>query len=217
MSSRLGPLLLLALFPALSGCLSGAPGYERAEKVRLRLTTQRMSVVAISAEVARTGETLHELGLGGGDPRPLFDRLVESLSILKDAARESADDARATESAWRAFERSWERDTAAIGSTSVRERAERRRTETAALFDGLRTAQTRAEEGLGPYLAELSDLRKYLENDVTPAGIESAKDLLGDAQQSGSRMRERLQDLASRIDQVRKAIEPLQPAPAKVH
>jgi hypothetical protein len=211
------PRLAAALAAAalLAGCLS-TPGYERAEKVRERLASQRASVVAISAEIDRTGEALAELGRGEGDPRPVFERFVESLQAMLDASDEAADDARSAESAWRAFARAWERDTAGIGSTSVRERADRRRAETSTLFDGLRGAQVRAEEALQPYLDELSDLRKYLENDVTPAGLESAKDLFAAAQQSGGRVRERFQDLASRIDQVRKAIAPVQPAPAKV-
>jgi hypothetical protein len=214
------PLLAsaLAVAPLLAGCLS-TPGYERAEKVRDRLTSQRSSVVAISAEIDRTNETLAELADstdGQSDPRPVFERFVESFEAMQEASEEADDAAREAEGAWRAFARAWERDTAGIGNATVRERADRRRAETAALFDGLRGAQVRAAEALEPYLAELSDLQKYVENDVTPAGLESAKDLFASAQQSGSRVRERFQDLASRIDQVRKAIAPVHPAPAKV-
>lgn len=216
--SRLASALALSFLLSLSqaACLTSPPGYERAEKVRDRLAAQRASVVEISAEIGLTTETLLELSQGGSDPRPVFDRFVESLEAMSDASEEAAGYARATDDAWKAFSRSWEQDTAGIGSTAVRERAERRRSDTAALFEGLRTARERADEALVPYLAQLSDLRKYLENDITPTGIESAKDLFRTAQQDGGRVRERFQDLASRIDQVRNSIAPVQPAPAKV-
>ncbi len=209
------PALVLSVVLA-TGCLSSPSGHERAERVLEQLGARRAAIVAVSDDVARTTEAIDVLSREGADPRPIFDRFVLALETTEEAADEAASSAKASEKAWRSFSRACERDTASIRSASVRERAEKRRAETSALFEAVGAAQKRADEVLEPYLSQVTDLRKYLENDVTPAGLESAQDLLRKAQQDGARVRERFQDLASRVDQARKAIAPVQPAPAKV-
>lgn len=211
------PALLLVLssapgFLVLGACASRS-GYARASATAEKTETYRDMVVRTREQVGLASDALRALAENPGDsPRSNQETFqtyarelinLESLALLARTTYGKMD-ARAE-----LFFGGWTEDAAQITDAELKQSSDARRTALKANYEKLSGGQREADQALGHFVRQLSDLRLYLEHDLTADGIASAKKTIDKALADGAALQERLSALAHTSDEARTALAPL--------
>lgn len=208
---------ILALLPCVilacaSGCASRS-GYERASATADKTADYRDRVVRLSDQVGLALDGLRALAENPGDsPRSnretfqTFERELANLESLAKSSRKTYGrmDARAER-----FFGGWTEESAEITDADLKKSAEQRRAALQSNYEKLAEGQREADHALALFVDELTDLRSYLEHDLTAAGLDEARPTVEKAFVHGAEIRERLDALALATDDARESLTPL--------
>jgi len=200
------------LLAGASACVSS--GYERASATADKTAAYRDNLVRLGEEIGLTTEALRALSDNPGDsPRSnqeTFETFERELTNLEDGAARSRKTFGKMDGRADTFFGGWSEDSAEITDADLKKSSESRRAALKANYDRLEEGQRAADEALARYVHTLTDLRRYLENDLTAAGIASASASIQRAFPDGAALRKQLEEQVRATDGAREAIEPLQ-------
>lgn len=108
----------------------------------------------------------------------------------------------------------WQQDLSTISDKEIREQGEERRTDAIKEFEKVGSNATAVKQHAEPLLAVLKDAQKYLSNDLSPAGIASAKDIVKRAGSMNSDLEESVDELTKELDYLAKKLAPATAPPA---
>lgn len=204
--------LALTLFFSIAGACASS-GYERASAAADKTTAYRETLVRLHEQVGLAGEALRALSENPGDsPRSnheTFETYERELANLEAASQRAHKiygrmDGRADR-----FFGGWNEDSARIENAELKKSAESRRAALQANYETLARGQLEVDLALERYVGQLQDLRLYLENDLTSAGIASARATIERAFASGSALQDQLAAQARATDAARDSLAPL--------
>lgn len=202
------PLLLLTVANA---CASS--GYERASATADKTGAYHDDLVHLGEQVGLTTEALRALSENPGDsPRSnqeTFETFARELANLEAHAARSRKTYGRMDGRAESFFGGWSEDAARISDADLKKSAEARRTALQANYRALAEGQLAADQALGHHVRALTDLRLYLEHDLTVAGIASARNTIQKALADGSALREQLRQQTRATDEARDALAPL--------
>lgn len=205
---------LVALLALAAACQSGRSGYERASTTSRRIAAYRDNAERLGAGIGLTLGSLETLAQSpdvaprsSAETFQTFERELANLEDLAAASRKlyGKMDARAQE-----FFGKWIEESATIENAELGKRADERREAVQASYKKIGAARLPAEQSLSRLLADLGDLRTYLEQDLTAPGLASAKDPIEKASQEGARVRELLSEIVRAADAAREALAPME-------
>ena len=202
-------LLPLTIFFLVAGCAS--TGVKRSS--RAASTMQRTNELVSNArrQVDANNAALDKLfATGGTDLRKAFDayaRQVARTSELGDDLRDAhADMIRSRDE----YFRGWAADAASIQDPELKRLALERQSglneRTSALVD----AFAGMKESIATYRVSLTDLQKFLTNDLTETGIETLRSTgkAGQTKSDGERLKERLSEAERVLSELRTMVGP---------
>jgi hypothetical protein len=202
------PLFLLAIANA---CVSS--GYERASATAKKTAAYRDDLVHLDEQVGLTTEALRALSENPGDsPRSnheTFETFTRELANLEAGAAHSRKTWGKVDGRAETFFGSWSEDAAQITDADLKQSAEARRTALQASFRRVAEGQASTDQAVGNFVRSLTDLRLYLEHDLTAAGIASARGSIQKALAEGVALREQLHQQTRATDEAREALAPL--------
>jgi len=206
--------MYLALSVALAavvatGCKS--TGYGRAgatvatmEQLSAEIETGKEQVDAVLASLGRIQET------ASTDPRPAFQEFsknVGSLDKTSSRARKRAESLRSQSSD---HYDTWEEELQTMSSSDLKEQAETRLAKARDRFDELDESLRALGEAYEPFMAEVKDLRTFLENDLNPSGIAAASGTIKKLDKSGAALKKKADSVVAEITTIREAVNPKQ-------
>lgn len=176
----------------LAGCASS--GYERSQD-----TADTMQAAVTSANgfaTARQGafDAMNLLTAEPLDGLPAkfeaFSKAVDGVLSAEGAFRSAI---AGMKSAAASRFQAWEAEDATFTNPGIQARSQQRRTEAQGVVNKAGADADTMLEHAGGFVSYLSDLRKLLSNDLTPAGIKANADLVQNARSSNSRMHQMAQ------------------------
>lgn len=203
------PLVALLL---VHGCANA--GYERASATADKTGAYRENLGRLAEVIGLASEGLRALSENPGDSprsnRETFETYARELTNLEAAAERSRKTYGRMDGRAERFFGGWNEDTARIANADLKRGAEERRVALQANYERLAQGQLELDAALERFVRELTDLRLYLEHDLTAAGIATARATIQQAFADGAALQQRLAAQARATEAARAALAPLQ-------
>jgi DUF2959 family protein len=214
MPRRIALALPLALPLLFLGSACQSSGYARAGKAADKAEDYRDDLMRLREQVASASEALRALGENPGDsPRSnqgTFQTFERELANLEDTASRAREDYGRMQDRAQLFFGTWNEDAARVTDADLKKSSEVRRSALQANFARLEQGQVEVEEAVAKHVQSLTDLRLYLETDLTATGIAMAAPTLARVVEEGEVLRQRLESQIRAADEAQASLEPLE-------
>jgi Protein of unknown function (DUF2959) len=171
----------------LAGCASTP--YHKGDAAAVSLQDASSEVQGQSRALEVTMGSLDDLvNKPEPDLKPQFKRFSKALDNLAGySKRNDRSEARVRNKSADYFE-AWDKQLTTMNYEAVRTRSQERKTEVTTYFDSVNKRYHEAQNAMGPLLSYLYDVRKALDADLTPSGVESIKPIVGKARENADKV-----------------------------
>jgi len=209
----LGPFPFLPLIASAGLFLTcgqaSAAGYKLADKVGESIAEFRDEVVDVKKEVDATLASLDKIvAQATVDPRKAFKEFEKNVPRIDSAAGKARKRAADMKEKGKDYFSKWEKELAAVNDPDIRKLAEERKAKLQAAFSKIRSSMEPVRDQFHTWLTGLKDLQKYLNNDLTIAGIDAAKDLIAKNKSEGLAVQQSLDTVIAELNTVVATIMP---------
>lgn len=195
-------LFLLSFF--IQSCASTQPektGIERSSIVIEDLKQVHEKVLNTSTEVDEVETTLSEVIRNGHpDIQRAFKAFSEDVNQLDKLVNQLYSNSNDLKKSSGAYLSSWQGDEKNYDSARLQEISEERHSELESAFDEIQNARTDSEQEIRSFVASVKDIRNFLENDLTSAGVESVTDLARDVLQQSDEIKDQLTEIEYAVE-----------------
>jgi hypothetical protein len=183
--------------------------YEPAEKAAGEMTAAAADLGKTQANIGATLTALNNLSSSsGGDLRSKYDAFSKSLDKLKSSARDTEAKANDMRKRGDAYFANWDKENAAIKNEDIRARSEARQTEVKQHFKDVSDLYQQAKAEFMPFMSNLNDIHTALGSDLTPAGLNSVRDVVSRATSEGNTLQNTIQELAAKFKTLGASVSP---------
>lgn len=206
-------LIFIAVAALVAGCATTAT-YEHAEKTGVRIAEFREEVVNVKKAVDTSMSLLNQtVESAATDPRKAFEAFAKSVDDVESARAEAGNRAATVKAEGAAYFKKWEVELATINNPEIRKLAEERKAKLNEIFGKIGPLLEQTKNDFDPFLADLKDLRTFLRQDLTVAGVDAAKSIIAKARESGAKVQKSLDDLIAEMNSIAAALTPGKAAP----
>lgn len=207
LTSRVASCLLLA--SVLVGCASTPPS----QRAVASLESTRAELVHGNAQIDAVLETLNALEAKPADLKPVYRDLVRQVDQLEGQAQRVGNRVRDMRVRASAYRTQWESSNQTISNPELRASAAERAETVRDRYDEIDTRAQEVRAAYEPFITELNDLKTFLYNDLTYAGVSAAQPVFDGARDRATELKERVNVLLQELDE---AYTRLSPATAPV-
>jgi chromosome segregation ATPase len=183
--------------------------YKPAEKAAGGLTDAASNLTKGQASIGEALTSLNNLtSSSGGDLRAKYDSLTKAMNNLDSSAKDAkskADDMKAKGDAYFA---NWDKESAAIKNEDIRARSDARKADVKNQFNTVRSLYQQAADQYRPFSSDLHDIHTALGTDLTPAGLNSVKDVVSRATKEGTALQDTIAKLSEQFRQLGAKMSP---------
>ena len=200
--------LALVLLGALlfAGCATS--GHERASRATTSMNVAQPELEKMKSQVGITLGTLNSLfHQKNQDPRPQYEQFSKELKEMENQAKVAYDSVRQTKKNGDTYFDAWGKDLELFSNPDIRMRSADRREKAMQRFGKINTSMEATDEAFYPLLIDLQDVEKYLSHDLTPEGIGSIKDIVGQANRDAKLVTTRIDATIAELQEVEHAME----------
>lgn len=198
----------VALAVLVAGCASSS-GYKQADKTGAGIADFRDEVVNVKKAVDGTMALLNQTTeTAATDPRKAFNAFAKSVDQVEKSREKAAKRAADVKAAGQAYFKQWETELANIANPDIRALAEQRKAKLNEIFSKVGPLLETAKADFDPFLADLKDLRTFLSQDLTIAGVDAAKDIIKKTREHGVELQKSLDDLIAEMNSIAAQITP---------
>jgi len=201
-------LAVIALATLVAGCASTS-GHKQADKTGAGIAEFRDEVINLKKAVDGTMALLSQTTENATtDPRKAFTAFAKSVDKVEDARQKAAKRAADVKSEGAAYFKQWEKELANINNPEIRALAEQRKAKLNGIFAKVGPLLEEAKADFDPFLADLKDLRTFLGQDLTIAGVDAAKSIIKKTRDHGAALQGSLDGLIAEMNSVSAQITP---------
>jgi uncharacterized phage infection (PIP) family protein YhgE len=202
-------LIAVALVVAsFAGC-SSTTGYQKGARTGTALNNAADSIARADTQIEATLVALNDLvDRPQPDLRGQFRTFTSALDSLDSMARQISSQAESMKSRGAAYFDQWNQDLATIQNESIRSRSEERQNEVASRFQEIAANYTEVKTAFQPFMSDLRDVQRFLSTDLTPDGLDAARELVAKANQDAVPLRESIAELVGEFREMGVALTP---------
>lgn len=134
--------------------------------------------------------------------QPHFEKYVKEVEALEAQAAASRTRADAMRSQGKAYFEAWEKQLAAMSSPDILERAKERQADLAKEYQTVTDLAQKAREAYGPFMSDLQDIKKVLQNELTEGGIKVLAPIVKKTKDDAGAVKERVAAVASELKNI---------------
>lgn len=204
MKSRIQSALLSTV--AILGVLTYLPGCATTGMDRATKTTDTMQVLQndyrqASIQISATNKSLASLILPTqADTSKAYDVYTKDVKKMEDLGNRLNQHTEKMQNQRDAYFSEWE---SSYANPDIQKLSEQRRIEMRAVYAKIPEASVGVKGALQSYLADTTEIQRYLSNDLTPQGIESIRPIARRAIMDGDRVQESIRSLLIAVDQAK--------------
>ena len=192
----------------LVGC-GTTSGYKQADKTSAGIAEYRAEVVNLKHAVDETLRSMNQIELSANtNPRQAFEQFSRNVSVLDSTAAKAEKRGRDVNAQGQAYFDRWRLQLAQVQNAQIKQLGEDRKARLQGAFDGIKRAEERLKAQFDPWFSDLKDLRHYLNNDLTVAGVDAARRLLAETKRNGAEVEGSIDALVAELNSVAAAITP---------
>jgi len=197
---------LLAL--AFTGCKTA--GYDKSEAVAYSIQDASAEVQMESKTLDQTMGALKQLvNQPTPDLRLQYSHFSDCLNRLTATAQKTAATGRRMDQKTAVYLQTWDKDLAAMDYERVRDVSQARRNEVARSYDSVHKRYQETQEVVEPLIGYLQDIRRALDADLTPGGLESVRGLVSNAEQNAGKVQTALAALTAALNNSSTKLSPV--------
>ena len=183
----------------LTGCSS--PSYKKGNAAAAGLQNAAAEVQAQSRALDLTVGSLRDLvDQSSGDLTQQYQSYCSNLDRFVTESRRTESSERYMVERNAAYLQAWDKETATIEYQHVRELSQKRKMEVADDIEAVQQRYKESQAVVQPLIAYLEDIRKALGADLTPAGIESMKGVVENADANAAKVQTALGALTATLN-----------------
>jgi DUF2959 family protein len=199
-------LALAAPGPAWGADSSGQKGKAKAVE---KMSEFRAGLEGISNQIDVTLGALTKVAdTAASDPRPAFTEFCKAhdtmAGMIKDIRSEAQDLQKNSQKLFDA----WQKQMGTMTNPDIKAKAEERKAALMGFFDKVKASMQAGKDAGGPFASDLKDIRTYLTNDLTPAGINMMKDTIAKANTNGGTVKSSIGEVLAAVDAFKAEISP---------
>lgn len=199
---RMQTFVAVALLAGAAGACATS-GYEKAESAADSMSTLTLRLASCSAQVDSTLASLNALRTAGGqDLRPLFRTFASAVDTYDGAASDVRTRTEKMESRTEDYLAAWEKEAAAYRNPEMKKLSEERRATAQDSFTKLMSAGAEVKAAQRPFEDDLADIRRFLSNDLTAAGVTSVNNSIDRANADGAGLKTAMAKMSTELDRV---------------
>lgn len=200
-------LAAVAVATLVAGCAS--TGYQKADKTGEGIADLHNEVVNLKKAVDVTMAQLGQItASAASDPRKAFTAFDKSVDQVENARQKCGKRAADVKAAGQSYFKQWEKELANINNPDIRLLAEQRKAKLNEIFSRVGPLLETAKADFDSFLADLKDLRTFLGQDLTIAGVDAAKGIIKKTRDHGTTLQGSLDDLIAEMNSVSAQITP---------
>jgi chromosome segregation ATPase len=205
---RFRQVLVFVLAAALPMLASAAASPDKAEKVAQKMLDFDKSLAGANAQIDKTLQSMNSLKEGDGDlmsKYKTFSKEVDNLDKMSQKAKSNAEKAGSVRDQ---YIQDWQKSQEQIQNPQLKASSEARRAELQPKIEAIKANLGSARDTFTPFMQDLKDLKVFLANQLNPAGITSAADLMSKCNEAGEKVKG---DISKASDAVKDLATTIQP------
>ncbi len=173
----LAAVTLAAVSVALIGCGGGSSsGSQRASGLGGSLLKDKADMIKLKELVTQTTAALNDLiGDPQRDLKPQYKAFTSSVNKVDSLAKKSRERGVAIQASLDKSVDAWREEVVTIQDVTLRDQALERVAQAKESYKRLYTELNTFKEALTPYVGSLKDIQRYLDTDLTPAGLKTVQ------------------------------------------
>jgi hypothetical protein len=187
---------VLAL-PLLAGCASA--GYQKGDVASVSMQQAATEVQVEGRAMDNTMACLSALIDSTGDLRPPYKRYVRSLDHFVSTAERTENTGRRMQEKNAQYFQAWDQQLQSIDYEHIRELSEARKAEVTNRVEAVTHRYQESQAAVQPLITYLQDIRKALNADLTPGGLESLKGIVKNANDNAAKVQVALEALTAEL------------------
>lgn len=205
---------LIALTGFIAGCAS--KGYDKGADTAAALQSSAGKITDVSQSVTDTLGALNKLTYNPqGDLRDQYGKFTDAIKNLQSSTGSLDKQIADTQAKTEAYFVNWSNQLATIQSPDIRALSASRKDEVSTKLASLNESYTDVKGSLKSFTGDVTDIKTYLDTDLTPAGLDKIKDVVAKTKLDAVPVRDAIKKLQANYSDVAAALSPVMPAPSK--
>jgi len=206
--------VVVAAFLALAIAAAGpawadSAGQKGKAKAVEQMAEFRQQLEGISQQIDVTLGALTKVSdAANSDPRPAFTEFCKAHDKMADMVKDIRSDAQSLQKNGQKLFDAWQKQLGTMSNPEIKAKAEERKAALQGFFEKVKTSMQAGKDAGGPFASDLKDIRTYLTNDLTPAGINMMKDTIAKANTNGGTVKSSIGEVLAAVDAFKNEISP---------
>jgi hypothetical protein len=206
-------IVSVAIVALVFGCATTG-GTKPADKVGDSFGDLRDEIVnlkqAVNQSMAALDQTVEQADKDPRKPYKDFSKSVDKVGKSREKVGKRAEDVKTVGAA---YFKEWEKQLAEMNNPDIRAKAEERKEKLNEIFGNFGPLVEQTNSDFDAFYADLKDLRAFLGQDLTVAGIEAAQDIINTTRESGTKVDQSFDELIEEMNTIEAAITPSKAPP----
>ena len=181
----------------LAGCASA--GYQKADVAAVSMQQAATEVQLEGRAMDNTMACLSALMDSTGDLRSPYKRFTKSLDHFVSTAQRTDNTGRRMQEKNVQYFQAWDQQLQSIDYEHIRELSEARKAEVTNRVEAVTHRYQESQAAVQPLITYLQDIRKALNTDLTPGGLESLKGIVKNANDNAAKVQVALEALTAEL------------------
>ncbi|MCC6208547.1 MAG: hypothetical protein IT488_10405 [Gammaproteobacteria bacterium] len=197
--------IILVVTVALAACTS--TGMHRSEKAGATMEVVESDITKAVAQVDATAAALEELiAPGQDDVMKAFNNYSSNVDKMESLGKRMFEHADKMSVQGKEYFEEWRTQGNTYTNPQIRALSEQRRVELNAIFFEISQASVGVKGAFKSYMTDISEIRSYLSNDLTPKGIEAIIPVAQQTVSDGQSLKDAVSPVLSAIGNAREEI-----------
>ncbi len=195
-------MLLLGTVSFLSGCAT--TGMDRSVKTSNSIRDVDNEIRKMSVQIDVTAASLDALVKGSKDDlKKSFSKYTKEVDKLEHEGKRVIKRLDEMKAHSKEYFAEWEKQGDKFTNAEIRELSDQRRSKLAEIYARVPAAGVGIKGSYNAYLTDLKEIRKYLSNDLTPAGIEGVTPVANKSTQNLNSLKSSFQPVLVALDEIK--------------
>ena len=196
---------LVALVAA--GCAT--TGFDRSTNIAETMAKQVEGMRQAKPQVDAMLASLEGLTRAQGDMRPAFKQFSETLNDTEKTAAQARKSQQTIREKEAEYFAEWQRQATEIANPQIKAATQARQAEVKSTLASLSQTGKAAGDAYNPFISNMKDIRTYLSNDLTPAGVKRLEPTIEKARRDGATLQKALDDFNRASERVQATLKPV--------
>lgn len=182
---------------------SSSPAQQRAKDTTSSMEDTQEELMDAKGLIKNTMTALNSLVQEGSNtPRKQYKEFVKEMGNTKDQCEKVCESAKDMDAQSDNFFTTWEQDLVTFENPEIRNRSEERRTESLESYNKMTGTVQDAIKELESFLKDMDDIQKYLDIDLTPAGVSFISTQINKTKENATSVQKSIDNAISEIDRM---------------